>query len=158
MTKPNIPINRANVGWNTYENGKGETALRYKHLTKAAGGPPYKVGFVIEDLLPGHKSAAAHWHTLEEEHVYVIEGSLTVRVGQDRHIMVAGDYIRFPAGDPTEHVLFNHTDAPCRYILVGENNEHDQCYYPDSNKVKIGTTGEIFDRADTRDYGYGEPE
>ena len=90
--------------------------------------------------------------------MYVIEGSLTVRVGQDRHIMVAGDYIRFPAGDPTEHVLFNHTDAPCRYILVGENNEHDHCYYPDSNKVKIGTTGEIFDRADTRDYGYGEPE
>ena len=157
MPKPNVPINRNDVALEQAEH-KGAVAAQWKHLTKAAGGPPYKVGFVIEILMPGHKSAAAHWHTLEEEHVYVIEGELTVRVGSARHIMTVGDYIRFPAGEPTEHVLFNHTQTPCKYILMGEKNEHDLCYYPDSNKVKIGATGENFHRADTRDYGYGEPD
>jgi uncharacterized cupin superfamily protein len=157
MTKPNVPINRNDVPVEVYEHD-GKPRIAWKHMTKAAGGPPYKVGFVIETLMPGGKSAAAHWHTLEEEHVYIIEGNLTVRVGKDHHIMVPGDYIRFPAGEPTEHVLFNHTDEPCKYILVGEKNEHDQCYYPDSNKVKIGATGEIFLRSDTREYGYGEPD
>jgi uncharacterized cupin superfamily protein len=155
--KPNTPINRNDVAWDTWEKD-GVPALQYKHLTKAAGGPPYKVGFVIEVLYPGHKSAAAHWHTLEEEHVYIVEGTLTVRVGNARHIMITGDYIRFPAGEPTEHVLFNHSTEPCKYILVGEKNEHDLCYYPDSNKVMIGATREIFLRSDTREYGYGEPD
>ena len=157
VPKPNSPINRNDVAWETGEH-KGAIALQWKHMTKAAGGPTYKVAFVIEILMPGHKSAAAHWHTLEEEHVYVIEGSLTVRVGTAQHIMTVGDYIRFPAGEPSEHVLFNHTPAPCKYILVGEKNEHDLCYYPDSNKVKIGATDDIFSRGDTREYGYGEPD
>jgi uncharacterized cupin superfamily protein len=155
--KPNAPIHRDNVAWETHEKD-GAVTVQWKHLTKAAGGPPYKVAFVIEILMPGQKSAAAHWHTLEEEHVYVIDGTLTVRVGDARHIMVAGDYIRFPAGEATEHVLFNHTEESCKYILIGEKNEHDVCYYPDSNKVKIRATKEIFLRSDTRDYGYGEPD
>jgi uncharacterized cupin superfamily protein len=54
--------------------------------------------------------------------------------------------------------LHSHTDEPCKYILVGEKNEHDVCYYPDSNKVMIGATREMFLRSDTRDYGYGEPD
>jgi uncharacterized cupin superfamily protein len=155
--KPNTPINRNNVSWETQEKN-GDVAMMWKHMTRAAGGPPYKVGFVIEILMPGHKSAAAHWHTLDEEHVYVIEGALTVRVGQDRYIMEVGDYIRFPAGLAEEHVLFNHTDEPCKYIVVGENNEHDLAYYPDSNKVLIRATKETFLRSDTREYGYGEPD
>lgn len=155
--KPNVPINRNDVAWETSENN-GAVAMRWKHLTRAGGGPPYKVAFVIEILMPNQKSAAAHWHTLEEEHVYIIEGTLTVRVGDAHHIMIAGDYIRFPAGEPTEHVLFNHSDAPCKYILVGEKNDHDVCYYPDSNKVQIRATREMFHRDDTRDYGYGEPD
>jgi uncharacterized cupin superfamily protein len=151
---PNVPINRNDVPWETYEQD-GVVRSQWKHLTKAAGGPQYKVGFAIEILMPGQKSAAAHWHTLEEEHVYIIEGTLTVRVGEARHIMIPGNYIRFPAGEPSEHVLFNHTDEPCKYILVGEKNEHDICYYPDSNKVQIRATREMFLRSDTRDYGYG---
>lgn len=158
MTKPpNIPINRNNIAWETLEKN-GEPAMMRKHLTRAAGGPDYKVGFVIEILMPGHKSAAAHWHTLEEEHVYVIEGALTVRIGQERHFMNVGDYIRFPAGVAQEHVLFNHTSEPCKYILVGEKNAHDIGYYPDSNKVRIRATKETFDRADVRDYDFGEPD
>jgi uncharacterized cupin superfamily protein len=152
----NRPINRNDVPWEAYEQD-GVVRSQWKHLTKAAGGPPYKVGFAIEILMPGQKSAAAHWHTLEEEHVYIIEGTLTVRVGEARHIMIAGDYIRFPAGEPTEHVLFNHGQEPCKYIIVGEKNEHDICYYPDSNKVGR-VTREMFLRSDTRDYGYGEPD
>ena len=156
-TPPNVPINRNDVSWETYEQ-EGVVHCQWKHLTKAAGGPPYKVAFVIEILMPGQKSAAAHWHTLEEEHVYIIEGTLTVRVGAARHIMIAGDYIRFPAGVAQEHVLFNHSEVPCKYILVGEQNEHDVCYYPDSNKVQIRATKEVFLRSDVRDYGHGEPE
>lgn len=81
-----------------------------------------------------------------------------MRVGHARYNMEAGHYIRFLAKEPVEHVLFNHTDEVCRYIVVGENNVHDLAYYPDSNRVNIRATREIFHRGDTREDGYGEPD
>jgi uncharacterized cupin superfamily protein len=149
-----IPIHRDQVAWENNER-EGELASRWKHLAKASMGAPYQIGFVVEELMPGHSSSVAHWHTREEEHVYVVEGALTVRIGQHRHVMVAGSYVRFPAGEPQEHTLHNHTEAPCRYILVGHRDPDDLCFYPGFNRVKITRTGEMFDRSDAKD---GWPE
>jgi uncharacterized cupin superfamily protein len=146
---PITPIHRDEVRWETNLRDR-QTALRWKHLAGASPGKPYQIGFVIEELMPGHKSSVAHWHTREEEHVYVVEGALTVRIGQHNHVMVAGSYVRFPADTPQEHTLFNHTQAPCRYILVGTRDRDDICYYPDINRLKIQATGEMFDRSDAR--------
>ena len=132
--------------------------LRYRHLTRAVAGDAYHVGVAIEELRPGMQSAPAHWHLLEEEHVYILDGSLTVRIGARRFPMRAGDYVCFPAGQDAGHCLLNEGAAPCRYVIVGERNPDDVVVYTDSGKVLVRGLGRraIFDLAARRGYWDGE--
>jgi uncharacterized cupin superfamily protein len=57
---------------------------------------------------------------LEEEHVFILEGRLALRFGDESHAMKAGDPVCCPAGQQIGHRLLNHTDKACRYLLVGE--------------------------------------
>jgi uncharacterized cupin superfamily protein len=118
----------------------------------------YHVGVAIEELMPGKQSAPAHYHTLEEEHVYILEGTLTARIGADTFEMKAGDYVCFPAGQKAEHCLMNNSGAACRYVLMGERNPNDVVVYPDSQKVLIRALGRraIFDLTARRGYWDGE--
>lgn len=154
---PKRPISSENVKWDEFSEGS-RFAIRYRHLTSAAVGENYHVGFAVEELEPGKQSVPAHYHMLEEEHVYVLEGSLTLRLGEEQHAMKAGDYACFPAGQRAGHCLINESDKVCRYIIVGERNPNEVVVYTDSNKVLVRSLGrrEIYDRAATRGYWDGE--
>lgn len=133
-------------------------ALRYRHLSRAGLGDDYRVGVAIEELAPGKQSSPAHYHIFEEEHVYILEGALTVRIGADTHDMKAGDYVCFPAGQKAGHCLINNSGAICRYVIVGERNPNEVVVYIDSGKVLVRALGRraIFDLAATRGYWDGE--
>ena len=154
---PKRPISSENVKWDEFSEGS-RFAIRYRHLTSAAVGENYHVGFAVEELAPGKQSVPAHYHMLEEEHVYILEGTLTLRLGAERHAMKAGDYACFPAGQKAGHCLINESDKVCRYIIVGERNPNEVVVYTDSNKVLVRSLGrrEIYDRAATRGYWDGE--
>jgi uncharacterized cupin superfamily protein len=124
----------------------------------AACGPNYRIGVATEELPPGMQTAPAHYHFLEEEHLFILEGSLTLRLGAERHRMQAGDYVCFPAGQKAGHTLLNEGSAPCRYVIVGENNDNEVVVYTDSNKVLVRPLGRraLFDLAATRNYWDGE--
>ena len=51
-------------------------------------------------------------------------GSATVPTdgGDKHHLMKAGHYVCFPAGQKVPHCLINHTDAPCRYLIIGNTH------------------------------------
>lgn len=151
------PIATADVPWTEFSDVP-RFAVRYRHLSLAALGEDYRVGVAVEELPPGKRSAPAHYHMLEEEHVFILDGALTVRLGQDTHPMQAGDYICFPAGQRAGHHLINHTDAPCRYVIIGERNPNDVIVYTDSNKVMVRPLGRhtLLDLAARRRYWDGE--
>ena len=94
---PPKPIATDSVAWTAFDDVP-RFNIRYKHLTIAACGPNYRIGVAIEELPPGMQTAPAHYHFLEEEHLFILEGSLTLRLGAERHRMQAGDYACFPAG------------------------------------------------------------
>ena len=131
---------------------------RYKHLSLAALGETYRVGVAIEELLPGMQSSPAHYHMHEEEHVFLLEGELTVRLGGLRHAMKPGDYICFPAGQKSGHCLLNETAAVCRYVIIGEKDPDDVIVYTDTGKILVRALGRraIFDLNATRGYWEGE--
>ena len=79
---PAKPISSIDVDWTEFSEAP-RFALRYRHLSRAAMGDKYRVGVAIEELEPGKQSSPAHFHILEEEHVYVLEGALTARIGAD---------------------------------------------------------------------------
>jgi uncharacterized cupin superfamily protein len=152
---PTAPIRSEDVPWTEFRHGD-DFHIRYRHLTKSMGSQPYKIGVCIEELMPGKQNNPAHYHLREEEHLLILSGALTVRIGEAFHIMKSGDYVRFPAEAPHEHCLYNHTDEVCRYIIIGEKDPQDVTIYPDSNKISVTATGELYDKGDAKDYWDGE--
>src|SRR5829696_4671265 len=94
---PPKPISSLDVAWTEWSEVP-RFGLRYRHLSGAALGETYRVGVAIEELPLGKQSSPAHYHVFEEEHVYILEGTLTVRIGANAFEMTAGDYVCFPAG------------------------------------------------------------
>ncbi len=129
-------------------------AMNWRALSDFATPNPH-LGFILEELPAGKQSNIQHYHMLEEEHVYVLDGSVTVRLGDRSHVMQAGDYVCFPAGQKAGHCLVNHTDSVCRYILVGERNPHDVCVYTETGRVGIRLIGEGYSKARVMDYWEG---
>jgi uncharacterized cupin superfamily protein len=154
---PPKPIASSDIPWTEWSDVP-RFALRYRHLTSAVMGKDYHVGVAIEEMAPGMQSAPAHYHIFEEEHLYILEGSLTVRIGSDTHDMKAGDYVCFPAGQRAEHCLLNNSREVCRYVIVGERNPNEVVVYPDSSKVLVRSLGRraIFDMNAVRGYWDGE--
>jgi uncharacterized cupin superfamily protein len=156
-TAPPKPISSLDVAWTEWSDVP-RFGVRYRHLSLAALGEDYRVGVAIEELKPGRQSSPAHYHIFEEEHVYLLEGTLTVRIGADTYDMKAGDYVCFPAGQKAGHCLVNNSGATCRYVIVGEHNPNEVSVYTDSKKVLVRALGRgaIFDLAARRGYWDGE--
>lgn len=68
-----------------------------------------------EARLPAHTSGPnLHVHTREDESAYIIEGVLTVVVGEERFEATSGEFIWLPRGVP--HTFANRSSDPVRVI------------------------------------------
>jgi len=154
---PPKPISSSDVPWTEWTDVP-RFSIRYRHLTRAVVGDNYHVGVAIEELPPGMQSSPAHYHIFEEEHVYILEGALTLRLGAGTHEMKAGDYACFPAGQKAGHCLINNSGAVCRYVIAGERHPNEVGVYTDTGKVLVRALGRraMFDLAATRGYWDGE--
>ena len=88
-----------------------------------------KVGFGLVELSPGCNTLPAHYHTLEDEHLYVLEGAGTLHLGLETYPLEKGSYVNFPAGQEAHHFVSNDSTEPLRYIMVGERIEGDEVVY-----------------------------
>lgn len=143
------PFPIADVPWEEFSRG-ARFGMRYQHLSSFGGGK--QIGVANEVLAPGRQANPLHYHMLEEEHVFVLEGSLTLRLGDKSYIMPAGHYVCFPAGQKVGHALFNHTKEPCRYLIIGNPHPHDVAVHPESGRVSVKLTGEGYRKSAVMDY------
>jgi uncharacterized cupin superfamily protein len=114
------------------------------------------VGVAIEELAPGRQTYPAHYHMLEEEHLLVLEGSATLRLGERTYELGKGHYVCFPAGQKAGHTLVNRTDKPFRFLIIGERNPNEVVVYTDSGRVGVRALGEGLRRSAKMDYWEGE--
>ncbi|MBI2566778.1 MAG: cupin domain-containing protein [Candidatus Schekmanbacteria bacterium] len=149
------PVATQDVSWETWAEGT-RFGTRFRHLTSAAGVHAYHVGVQIDELEPGKQSCPAHYHLLEEEHLLVLEGRMTLRLGDETHELEAGDYACFPAGQRAGHCLVNNSTAVCRFVTIGERSPNEVCVYTDSHKVMVRALGEIYDKSAVKSYWDGE--
>lgn len=153
--KPKGPIAIDTVAWTEFSHGE-RFASRFRVLsdTRAEG---RKIGIAYEELPPGKQSCPFHYHLLEEEHIVALEGEATLRLGEERYRLRAGDYVGFPAGQRAGHCLINETDKPFRFLIIGDNEANEVCVYPDSNKVMlVGLDRAILRDGERLDYWDGE--
>lgn len=105
-------------------------AGRAKHpLGDAFGLRQYGVNLVA--LPPGMWSSQRHWHSEEDEFVYILEGRPTLVTDAGRTPLAPGMCAGFRAGDANGHHLVNDTDSPVAYLEVGSRREGDDVDYPD---------------------------
>ena len=93
-----------------------------------------KVGVGLLELPPGSNTRPGHYHTQEEEHLYALEGRATLHLGEDRHVLVKGSYVCFPAGQALHHYLENDGPSVFRYLMIGERIEGDSVCHADARQ------------------------
>jgi uncharacterized cupin superfamily protein len=152
--KPRGPIAIDSVPWTEWKQGV-RFKSRYRTLSDTRKGGR-KIGIAYEELPPGRQSCPFHYHMEEEEHIIALEGEATLRLGEERYTIKAGDYVGFPAGQRAGHCLVNEGDAPFRFIMIGDSRRNEVCVYPDSNKVMVCSLGAMLRHAESLDYWDGE--
>jgi len=90
-----------------------------------------KIGVNLTTLPPGKESSMRHYHTLEDEMVFVLEGEVVLRTDGGEQILRAGMCAGFPAGSRDGHHLVNRSGAPARYLEISNRDEEDVGGYSD---------------------------
>ena len=90
-----------------------------------------KIGVNRTTLLPGKISALRHWHTAEDELVYVLEGEVVLRTDSGEQVLTAGMCAGFPAGVEDGYHLINRSAQVATYLEISNRDAEDTAYYPD---------------------------
>jgi uncharacterized cupin superfamily protein len=117
---------------------------------------PQYLNFDVRQLNPGEYSAPYHFHRYADELFMIISGSATVRTPAGLEIVNSGDLIFFETGETGAHQLYNHTTEPCIYLDVRTFIGYDVCEYPDSDKILIAPSMEVFKKDSKVNYFEGE--
>lgn len=118
-----------------------------QRLGDAGGLTQYGVNLL--HLPPGAWSSQRHWHSAEDEFVYVLSGEVTLVTDKGEEVLRAGDCAAFPKGEPNGHHLINKSNAIAVCLEVGTRSDDDFCRYPDIDMQIDGKVGHYTHRDGT---------
>jgi uncharacterized cupin superfamily protein len=88
-----------------------------------------KIGVNLTTLAPGKVSSMRHWHSHEDELVYVVEGEVVLITDDGEYTLRAGMCAGFPAGDARGHHFMNRTKSAARFFEISNRDDADQVEY-----------------------------
>jgi uncharacterized cupin superfamily protein len=98
-------------------------------------------GVNVMHLPPGSWSSQRHWHSHEDEFVYVLEGELTLIEDGGETVMRAGDCAAFPKGSGNGHHMINRSGTTAVYLEVGSRQPEDLTTCSDIDMVSSNADG-----------------
>jgi uncharacterized cupin superfamily protein len=101
-------------------------------------------GVNLVRLPPGAASSQRHWHTAEDEFVYILEGEVELVTDAGAQRLTAGMVAGFPAGRPDGHQLVNRSARDAVYLEVGDRQAGDEIDYPDIDLRLLYRNGRNF--------------
>jgi len=112
-----------------------------------------KFGVNLVTLGPGGQSALRHWHTLDDEFVYVLSGEVVLVTSGGEQVLRAGMAAGYPAGKKDGHHFVNRSSAAATYLEIGNRIEGDNAFYPDDDLMWCeDENGTVAARKDGRRY------
>lgn len=90
-----------------------------------------RIGINLTTLPPGKESSMRHWHTQEEEFVFVLEGEVVLRTDEGEQLLGPGTCAGFPAGSGNGHQLVNRGSRPAMYLEISNRDGQDEAHYSD---------------------------
>ena len=124
-----VPEKRSSIYPEPFRSRMGDRMKR--RLGDACGLTRFGVNLVT--LGPGGQSALRHWHTLEDEFVYILQGRPTLHTDEGRTQLSPGMCAGFKAGTGNGHRLINETTEEVVYLEVGDRTPGDEGSYPDDD-------------------------
>ena len=131
-----------------------------RKLGDACGLTQFGVNLVT--LGPGGQSALRHWHTHEDEFVYVLSGELVLVTGAGEQVLGPGMCAGYKAGEQDAHHFVNRSGRPATYLEIGTRSAEDTAFYPDDDLMwadretglpaPFGSTGTVAAHKDGRRY------
>ena len=100
-------------------------------------------GVNLMTLPPGGWSSQRHWHSDEDEFVYVLEGELTLVEDHGETMLYAGDCAAFPKGTGNGHHLKNQSSVEAVYLEVGSRKPNDLTTCSDIDMMSSSTDGKF---------------
>jgi uncharacterized cupin superfamily protein len=98
-------------------------------------------GVNLTRLLPGSQSSIFHYHTKQDEFVFVLEGTPTLVTDEGETLLEPGMCIGFAAGG-SAHQIINRSANDALYIEIGDRTPGDEGIYPrDDLKADMGPDG-----------------
>lgn len=83
-------------------------------------------------LPPGTWSSQRHWHSAEDEFVYILEGEVVLVTNDGEQTLRAGDSAGFKCGVADGHQLQNRSGREAVLLEIGSRRtEEDEVDYPD---------------------------
>jgi len=82
-------------------------------------------GVNLMRLPPGNWSSQRHWHTHEDEFVYVLEGEVVLIEDQGEVVLRAGDCAAFAKNTGNGHHMINRSNTTAVYLEVGSRSRED---------------------------------
>jgi uncharacterized cupin superfamily protein len=79
----------------------------------------------ITRLPPGEWSSQRHWHSHEDEFVFVLEGELVLIENDGETALRAGDAAAFPKGSGDGHHMINRSESDAVYLEIGSRQPED---------------------------------
>ena len=90
-------------------------------------------GVNLTRLPPGTASALRHAHLLQDEFVFVLEGTPTLVTDAGETALGPGMCAGFPAGSGDAHHLVNRSASEVVYLEIGDRTRGDAVDYPDDD-------------------------
>jgi len=98
-------------------------------------------GVNLMRLPPGGWSSQRHWHSHEDEFVYVLAGELALVEDGGETLLRAGDCAAFPKGTGNGHHMINRSGETAVYLEVGSRHPDDLTTCSDIDMMSANADG-----------------
>ncbi|MEM6251759.1 MAG: cupin domain-containing protein [Cyanobacteria bacterium P01_D01_bin.156] len=106
-----------------------------QRLGNAAGLTNFGVN--LTTLVPGAQSALRHWHSHQDEFIYMVSGELTLVTDEGETRLTSGMMAGFAAGVTNGHHLINRSGENATYLEIGDRTPGDRAEYPDDDLIAL---------------------
>jgi uncharacterized cupin superfamily protein len=103
---------------------------RVRHVLGNAAGLT-QFGVNLLRLPPGAWSSQRHWHAVEDEFVWVVDGEVVLVSDDGEESLGPGDCAGFKAGESNGHHLQNRSGRDALLLEIGTRDPGDDTDYPD---------------------------
>ncbi len=133
-----IAMNLLEPTWDAEVGDRG-SVLRAIRLAQPAGAE--RLAANLYELEPGAIVSPLHFHHTNEELLFVMSGTPTLRRGPEQErVLEPGEVVAFPSGPKGTHQILNRSETPVRVLICATNHLPEVAEQVENETLAVITT------------------